>query len=70
MNCAPRMWVREGALCRYVEDRGASCCLECQGSYKFQHDTDKNLMFMHVFPNVTLPESGCPLLMSSRLTCE
>eukprot|EP00242_Pyramimonas_sp_CCMP2087_P015004 CAMPEP_0198213644 /NCGR_PEP_ID=MMETSP1445-20131203/28986_1 /TAXON_ID=36898 /ORGANISM="Pyramimonas sp., Strain CCMP2087" /LENGTH=374 /DNA_ID=CAMNT_0043888319 /DNA_START=58 /DNA_END=1178 /DNA_ORIENTATION=+ len=41
----------------YEDDRGASCCLECQGSFKYQHDTDKDLKFMHVFPKVeALPE--------------
>lgn len=37
----------------FEEDRAASCSLACQGSYKHQHDTDKNLKFLHVFPNVT-----------------
>ena len=36
----------------FTEDRGASCALDCQGSYKRQHDTDKDLMFVHVFPRV------------------
>jgi hypothetical protein len=28
-----------------------------QGSFKYQHDTDKDLKFMHVFPKVeSLPE--------------
>jgi len=40
----------------FEEDRGASCCLQCQGSFKYQHDTDKNVKTMHVFPHVTLPE--------------
>lgn len=26
----------------YVEDRGASCVVECAGSFKSQHDTGKN----------------------------
>ena len=25
----------------FADDRGASCTLECQGSFKYQHDTDK-----------------------------
>jgi hypothetical protein len=25
----------------FSEDRGASCVLECQGTFKYQHDTDK-----------------------------
>ena len=37
-----------------VEDRGASACKECQGMYKYQHDTDKDLKYLHVFPNVDI----------------
>eukprot|EP01134_Creolimax_fragrantissima_P005545 CFRG5545T1 len=33
----------------YVEDRGAS--KETPGTFKHQHDTAKNLIFMHVFPH-------------------
>ena len=36
------------------EDRGASACKECQGMYKYQHDTDKDLKYLHVFPKVDL----------------
>jgi len=36
----------------FNEDRGASAVLECQGSFKYQHDTDKDLKFVHVFPRV------------------
>lgn len=36
----------------YTEDRGASLCAECMGTFKSQHDTSKNLRFMHVFPRV------------------
>lgn len=38
----------------YVEDRGASACLECQGSFKYQHDTDKDLKFIHVIPRIQI----------------
>jgi len=34
----------------FVEDRGASACFECQKSYKYQHDTDKDLKYLHVVP--------------------
>ena len=37
--------------------------LESQGTFKHQHDTDKNLKFMHVYPRVTIAEGGA----SSRL---
>mmetsp|Transcript_9251 Transcript_9251/g.23643 ORF Transcript_9251/g.23643 Transcript_9251/m.23643 type:complete len:409 (+) Transcript_9251:240-1466(+) len=42
----------------FSEDRGASACEACQGSYKYQHDTDKDLKFMHVFPHVTIKAAG------------
>ena len=38
----------------FREDRGANASLECQGCYKSQHDTDKNLIFVHVIPRVTI----------------
>ena len=34
----------------YSEDRGASVSFLCAGSFKYQHDTGKNLKFVHVFP--------------------
>lgn len=37
----------------FNEDRAASECLECQGSYKYQHDTGKNVKVVHVFPHVS-----------------
>jgi len=37
----------------FEEDRGASACMECCGNFKYQHDTDKDLKFLHVFPHVT-----------------
>ena len=36
----------------YVEDRGASCVVECAGSFKSQHDTGKNLKTIVVFPKI------------------
>jgi hypothetical protein len=40
------------------EDRGASACAECQGMYKYQHDTDKDLKYVHVFPKVEVLDSS------------
>ncbi len=40
------------------EDRGASACEQCQGMYKYQHDTDKDLKYLHVFPRVDVVASG------------
>lgn len=36
----------------FEEDRGASCVVECAGSFKLQHDTGKNLKTVVVFPNI------------------
>lgn len=36
----------------YEEDRGASCVVECAGSFKLQHDTGKNLKTVVVFPKL------------------
>jgi hypothetical protein len=40
----------------YREDRGASCIVECAGSYKLQHDTAKNLKTVVVFPKLVVNE--------------
>ena len=41
----------------FVEDRGASTSLDSAGTFKYQHDTDKDLKFMHVRgPAQTLPQ--------------
>ncbi len=40
------------------EDRGASACEQCQGMYKYQHDTDKDLKYLHVFPRVDIAAAG------------
>lgn len=42
----------------YVEDRGASCILECAGCFKTQHDTGKNVFTVVVFPNVVGDNEG------------
>mmetsp|Transcript_13012 Transcript_13012/g.25258 ORF Transcript_13012/g.25258 Transcript_13012/m.25258 type:complete len:428 (+) Transcript_13012:231-1514(+) len=40
----------------FEDDRGASLSMECAGSFKFQHDTGKNMKYVHVFPRVESPE--------------
>ena len=39
-----------------TEDRGA--CKEMPGTFKFQHDTNKNLLFMHVFAEGVAGSAG------------
>lgn len=40
----------------FDNDDAACCELSAAGRYKFQHDTSKNLKFVHVFPRVVAPE--------------
>lgn len=42
----------------YEEDRGASCVVECGGSFKSQHDTGKNLKTIVVFPKISGADGG------------
>ena len=34
--------------------------MECAGSFKYQHDTDKDLKFIHVFPKIDVSASAAP----------
>jgi hypothetical protein len=36
----------------FEEDRGACAVMDCAGTFKYQHDTDKDLKFIHVFPKI------------------
>ena len=36
----------------FSEDKGAALTLDSAGSYKYQHDTSKDLIFVHVYPKV------------------
>ncbi len=44
----------------FVEDRAGACDLTSAGTFKQQHDTGKNLIYVHVFPKLAsrgvLPE--------------
>jgi len=39
----------------FNSDSAACCELASAGTYKYQHDTSKNLLFVHVFPRVVCP---------------
>eukprot|EP00904_Undaria_pinnatifida_P003248 jgi/Undpi1/12924/HiC_scaffold_7.g02590.m1 len=41
----------------YREDRAATALLECQGTYKSQHDTHKGIRTVQVFPKVEIIEA-------------
>jgi hypothetical protein len=49
-----------GGIVGYQEDQGACCMLSCQGLFKYQHDTGKNLIFMHIFPRLAPPKTAAP----------
>lgn len=36
----------------YKEDGGAHTHISCAGSFKYQHDTGKNLKYVHVYPRI------------------
>ena len=42
----------------FEEDRGACTEIACAGKYKQQHDTDKDLKFLHVYPKAELKQGG------------
>ena len=42
----------------FDEDRTATATIECAGTFKQQHDTDKDLKFLHVFPKMELMGSA------------
>ena len=41
-----------------TQDRAAVTETECAGKFKQQHDTDKDLKFLHVFPKVRVSSRG------------
>ena len=51
----------------YVEEKGASSLLlECAGRFKTQHDTDKNLFTVVVFPGIVVVDKGGDEAMDNR----
>lgn len=42
----------------YEQDTTASATWECGGKFKGQHDTQKNLKLVHVFPKMKSPDGG------------
>jgi hypothetical protein len=47
-----------GSVLQYVEDKGASCIMDCAGSYKVQHDTGKNVKTVVIFPHMMSSSSS------------
>lgn len=39
----------------FEDNKHADTCWECHSCYKYQHDTDKNLKIIHVFPTIDRP---------------
>ena len=42
----------------FDDDAGAACVNTCQGKFKYQHDTGKNLLKIHVFPRLVPVAAG------------
>jgi len=51
-----RDWMSALDSIGFNKDNSACTELSAGGKYKYQHDTGKNLIFVHVFPNVVVPE--------------
>lgn len=41
----------------YSQDNAAALTMESAGTFKYQHDTNKNLIFVHVYPKLAPPEA-------------
>ena len=42
----------------YTEDQGAALSMDCAGTFKYQHDTGKDLKYVHAFPRVDPSAAG------------
>lgn len=54
----PKIFMGSLTAIGYQEDSAAAVELGSGGKFKYQHDTGKNLKFVHVFPHCTGPSAG------------
>lgn len=54
----PKLFMGSLAAVGYVDDNSADKTADSAGKFKFQHDTGKNLKFVHVFPRISGPAQG------------
>lgn len=54
----PKLFMGSLAVVGYVDDSSADKTADSAGKFKFQHDTGKNLKFVHVFPRISGPAQG------------
>eukprot|EP00927_Polykrikos_kofoidii_P061169 TRINITY_DN56038_c0_g1_i1.p1 TRINITY_DN56038_c0_g1~~TRINITY_DN56038_c0_g1_i1.p1 ORF type:complete len:416 (+),score=83.17 TRINITY_DN56038_c0_g1_i1:100-1347(+) len=51
----PRLFMCSLTSIGFKDDSAAACEADSGGKFKFQHDTGKNLKFVHVFPRISGP---------------
>jgi len=54
----PKIFMCAMAAIGFQDDNSASLEAKSAGKFKFQHDTGKNLKFVHVFPRMIAPQAG------------
>jgi len=54
----PKLFMASLSNVGYVNDESAAVEVGSAGKYKYQHDTNKNLKFVHVFPRLAAPDTG------------
>lgn len=52
----PKFFMNALSSIGFTEDNGAVCEAGSAGKFKYQHDTSKNLKYVHVFPRITGPK--------------
>lgn len=51
----PKLFMGAMTTIGYSEDSSADCSLAAAGKFKYHHDTNKNLKFVHVYPRIAPP---------------
>lgn len=54
----PKIFMSSMSAIGYVNDESAAVEVGSAGKYKYQHDTNKNLKFVHVFPKLSAPAAA------------
>jgi len=54
----PKIFMASLTAIGYKDDISAACEVASAGKFKFQHDTGKNLKFVHVFPHISAPSAA------------
>mmetsp|Transcript_28970 Transcript_28970/g.83019 ORF Transcript_28970/g.83019 Transcript_28970/m.83019 type:complete len:417 (-) Transcript_28970:28-1278(-) len=54
----PKLFMNSLSAIGFQDDSTAALEAKSGGKFKFQHDTGKNLKFVHVFPKICAPQAG------------